>query len=192
VAGEARREVINELRQALEGTLESQGVLEEQGMYSRMIQFSLALLVGVTLSYQVIAGSQWLYKKQTDEFDDSVSHNAIAIVDSSALSPAMIFVQCTGDNNLGIALKESLMFHIEDTIKIKYRFDKEEVVEDEWLYGSKMNGALLLEEPANKFARLLMRHNRIVYKVGDNVTRKISLQGSKEPIRKVLNACGLE
>lgn len=133
-------------------------------------------------------GEGWQYMKRTDGFTDEVRHNAAVRV-KDGLSTAAIMVACSsGDLMLVVSLADRV--ENDAAVRIKYRFDKQEAIEEEWL-GFSGGKAVATPEP-EAFARKLMSANTLLFRAytpTGYTEQRFPMKNSAASIKPVLEAC---
>lgn len=151
------------------------------------------LILGLT-SVVHAAETGWEYLRHVDDFDDSVTHIASNEYTGDG-ETFLVDVICDSSGELDIYFIPGQYVRSRCTltgncIGVDVRVDQKPMQSfiAVWYEGAaSLTGQ---QEKVYRFMRDLMRGTQMIFRVGDSNTATLSLDGSIEPIDKVLKACG--
>ena len=129
------------------------------------------------------ATAQWFFQKSKDEFDDTSMYLAISYSPDGSIG-----VSCREQTPRFtiVLMPERRLFHISDSVKVKYRFDDMQAGEEDWRWSKR---SAIATTSAYKFADMLMAYNKLIIKIKGGDTMKFGLKRSRATIEKVIAAC---
>jgi len=151
-----------------------------------MLVFSLFVLLPVNGNSEVLSG--WKYAELIDEFPDKLS-SVHAYVDNQLLQSRVSIICLKSDNSLYILIdSENYSVLFKNTEKLKIRIDKSDMKVYQADTLSKANSvAIRLHD--DDLVKRIIKGNKMIIKVGDSDTMRVSLKGSAKPVLKVVNEC---
>lgn len=153
-----------------------------------MLVFSLFVLLPVNGKSEVLSG--WRYGEGVDEFTDKLSGVFAYVIGDSQLLPSGVTIACfKPDNSLHIVIDpKGYWVLFKNTEKVKIRIDKSDMEIYQADTVSKEN-SVVINLHNDDLVKKIIKGNKMIIKVGDSDTMRVSLKGSAKPILKVLNKC---
>ena len=168
-----------------------------------LIRFSIglaALLVGLSAQASWWEDDEWQYGTLLDEFTDRMRHHAWGMGEYDD-GPTRMLVLCV-DDSLGVFwhFKGIYPEGTNKLVEMRFRWDDggvEEATVGAVDFGLGVDSDNMLVSPSSAvWARKAMEHSKLrinfYRRWSDAVTATYTMKGAKDPIRKVLGACGIE
>jgi len=153
-----------------------------------MLVFSLFVLLPVNGNSEVLSG--WKYGKIIDEFTDKLSSVYAEVKGDSQLLPSEVTIFCLKpDNSLYIFIDtEGYSVLFKNTEKVKISIDKSDMEIYQATTVRKAN-SVVIRLHNDDLVKRIIKGNKMIIKVGDSDTMRVSLKGSAKPVLKVVNEC---
>lgn len=157
-----------------------------------MLRFLLILVVVSVFSLPVKVNSEtlsgWIYNESVDEFTDELSSVGAGVHKGGNLVALVACLLKEKENLLFLLISPESYFSLKDSDEVKIRIDKDNMEIYQAQVMSGRSQSVFIGYP-HGLAKRMMRGNKMIIKVGNSDTIRVSLKGSAKPIQRVLDKC---
>ena len=153
---------------------------------------NIIFVIGLFHVCNVSAG-EWFYTKNVDEFLDTETHVALV---NSLIGDGYGIARCEGNTEFNLIFSVGKFIGTNDSYSVRYRIDKQNPVSSIWGVSTEGTSIFVKNRDKNQLARQMLSGNSLLLEVMDYKGTphkiKLSLNGSKNAIGKVMDACNIE